>query len=416
MMHLPSMRRGQRGLSLIELGVVLLIMGILGIIVWRWVAATREPMNRTAIMGQLAQAQAAVEGFVLAKHRLPCAASSTNGNEDCGNTSAAAVLLPWRTLGLSSRLGQLHYGVNRGGGVDLAAVPAASPLVTPDLNRDYSAIPVLSTSSDVTTDAAATATVTDAAANASAAIAAALARRPIANGLDWCRGLRQLAANTGAAGVLTAGNLSANMPVAFVLAHPGVNGVFEGNNVVGGAGGWRFDFPDRAQDHGYDDMELAVGPGDLASRIGCVSHLSAMQAEAQGAYTAYDNARVAQEYWSLRVFDIAQNLSGVESANTAVILAAMNLALAAANVALSVASAADTEGITIFGIALAAADAVAAGVEVGFAAAELAKVKQELIDSRAKELALRAYMAHLYETFSQSLNAAVLLDQKGLNP
>jgi len=81
MMHLPSMRRGQRGLSLIELGVVLLIMGILGIIVWRWVAATREPMNRTAIMGQLAQAQAAVEGFVLAKHRLPCAASSTTATK-----------------------------------------------------------------------------------------------------------------------------------------------------------------------------------------------------------------------------------------------------------------------------------------------------------------------------------------------
>lgn len=416
MMHAPSMRRGQRGLSLVELAVALLIMGILGIIVWRWVAATREPMDRTAMLGQLAQAQAAVEGFVLANHRLPCAASSTSGNEDCGNAGAAAVLLPWRALGLSSRMGQLHYGANRGGGMDLAVAPAAAVLVVPDLNRDYSAIPVLSSSADVTADAAATAAVTSAAADASAAIAAAMARRTQANGLDWCRAVRQFAANTSAAGVLTAGNLSANIPVAFVLAHPGANGVFEGNNVVGGAGGWRFDFPGRAQDHDYDDLELAVGPGDLASRIGCVSRMSAMLAEAQGAYTAYENARVGQEYWSLRVFDIAQTMSGVESAQTAVILAAMNLALAAANSALAVASAADTEGITIFGIALAVADAVAAGVEVGFAATELDKANQELSDSKAKELAFRAYMAHLYQTFSQSLNAAVLLDQKGLNP
>lgn len=416
MIRLRFMRRSQRGLSLVELGVVLAIMGILGLIAWRWVASTREPMDRAAMLGQLAQAQAAVEGFVLSHHRLPCASASTNGNEDCGNSSAAAVLLPWRTLGLSSRMGQLHYGVNRGGGMDLAAVPAADVLVAPDLDRDYSAIPVLSTSSNVKADAAATALVTSAAARVTAAITAASARRAVANGLDWCRVVRRFAADSGAAGVLTAGNLSASMPMAFVLAHPGANGVFEGNNVVGGAGGWRFDFPGRAQDNNYDDLELAVGPSDLGARIGCVNRLSAMQAEAQGAYTAYENARVAQEYWSLRVFDIAQTLSGVESAQTAVILAAMNLALAAADVALSIASAADTEGITIFGIALSTADAVAAGVEVGFAATELSKAEDERDASIAKEVAYRSYMAHVFDTFSQSLNAAVLLDQKGLNP
>ena len=91
--QLPSRLR-QTGLSLVELGVAMAIVGVIGINTWRWVADTRAPMDRTAIMGQLTEAQAAVEGFVLANHRLPCAASGTNGTEDCGNTSAAAVLLP----------------------------------------------------------------------------------------------------------------------------------------------------------------------------------------------------------------------------------------------------------------------------------------------------------------------------------
>ena len=38
--------RRQRGLSLVELAVAMVIVGILGLIVWRWVMATREPLQR----------------------------------------------------------------------------------------------------------------------------------------------------------------------------------------------------------------------------------------------------------------------------------------------------------------------------------------------------------------------------------
>lgn len=141
-----------------------------------------------------------------------------------------------------------------------------------------------------------------------------------------------------------------------------------------------------------------------------------MHAAGQGAYTAYDNARVVQEYWSLRVFDIEQAESAVSGAESGVALAAVNMALAVGSAALAVASASNTEGITIFGIALAAANVVIAAVEVGLAAADLVSAQQALQESIEKEAAVRAYVVHLYETFTRSLNAAVLLDQKGLNP
>jgi type II secretory pathway pseudopilin PulG len=397
----------QAGFSLVELGVVMAIVGVIGILTWRWVESTREPLQRPAIVSQLVEAQAAVEGFVLGNHRLPCAAADTNGNEDCANTTTA-VNFPWRTLGLNSRFGQLHYGVNRGGvGLDLAALPPAS--ASPDLNINYNpGIPVLA----LATDAA----VNTAAADVTAATTAATLRRAQVNGLDWCVTLRRLGVQPTAAGVLEAGNVTASIPVAFVLAHPGMNNVFEGSNIVGGVAGRQFDLPGRPQTSDFDDISIAMGPGDLSARIGCVARLGGMQAAGQGAYAAYDNARVVQEYWSLRVFDIEQAESALAGAESGVAMAAANLALAVGSAALSIASAANTEGVTIFGLVLSAANVVTAGVEVGFAATDLVDAQDALQDARDKEAASRAYVVHLYETFSRSLNAAVLLDQKGLNP
>lgn len=396
----------EAGLSLVELAVSLAIVGILGIIAWRWVASTRAPMERPAIMAQLAEAQSAVEGFVLANHRLPCSASNTLGVEACGDL--AAVFLPWKDLGLSGRFAELHYGVNRGGaGLDLAnGIPLSA---SPDLNINF-------TGTAVTAPPAVPATVASAAAGATSAINAAAARRAVLNGLDWCRVLRSYAANPAAAGVLAVGNLGSNMPVAYALAHHGINGVFEGNNVIGGAGGFRFDFPGRAQDNTYDDLVVAAGPADLSARIGCAARLSEMQAAAQGAYTAYDNARVVREYWRLSLFDITQAESALEGAETGVTLAAMNLALAVGSAALAVASASNTEGITIFGIALAAANVVIATTETTLAAIDLTEAQDALQAAKDKEVAARNYFDHVYVTFIDALNAARALDEKGLNP
>ena len=392
------------------------IVGILGLIAWRWIASTRAPLDRPAIMSQLAEAQTALEGYILAHSKLPCAAADTNGNADCA--AAAPIFFPWRTLGMDRRFAQLHYGVNRSGGVDLAPMGEVPNAVSPDLFFNYKTMDgTFPYALPVTGDAVVDAAVDRLNTAITGAGGSNIRRAAPANGLDWCRLLRSYAAlpNPSAVGVLEAGtDALTRVPVAFILVHPGMNGVFEGNNAAGGA--FRFDMPGRPQSHEFDDLALAVGPADLSARLGCPAHLGRMQAAAQGAYTAYDTARLVEQFWSLRVFDIDQARSALESAETGELLAGMNLALAVADAALAVASAANTEGITIFGIALSAASAVAAGVELGFAINEVALAKTQLQGSIDREAATRIYMAHVYDSFTQALTAAVTLDTKGLNP
>ncbi|CAN7354261.1 type II secretion system GspH family protein [Acidovorax delafieldii] len=404
--------RKENGFSMVELAVVLAIVGIIGIFVWRWVVSTREPMQRPAMLRQLGEAQAAVEGFVLAHHRLPCPASNSGGGEACSDPTA--VRLPWKSLGLSSTFGQLHYGVNRGGSVDLAVAPAAS--ASPDLNIDFTGMPVIPTYPTFSPPIAASATVNAAAARATAAITAASARRVVANGLDWCHGLRRFAANPAAAGILSAGNVSDSMPVAYILVHPGENNQFDGNNAAGASATWRFDFPGRPQDASYDDLTVAVGASDLDARIGCVGRLSEMQATAQGAYAAYDSARVMQEYWSLRVFDITAAESAVQSAESGVATAALALAVATASGVISIASAANSEGVTAFVVGIAAANLAVAIAQTVYAAKALDEAKAALQVAKEKQAATDAYAAKVYDTFTQALTSATKLDVKGLNP
>lgn len=395
--------RRQGGFSLVELSVVLVIFGIIGLMLWRWVADTRQPVNVQDIRRQVGEAQSAVEGFVLSRNRMPCAASDTGGVENCGD--ATAVFMPWRTLGLSSELGTLHYGVNRGGGFNLGSTPAAR-----DINISFSGVPVMAVD-----DAAAPAAVT-AAARVTAQLAAAQTQRSVVNGLDWCAVLRDYANNPGATGTLRAGNIATELPVAYTVVHPGLNGQYEGNNVVGAGGSWRYDLPGRVQDAGYDDIGVAVGPADLSARLGCVARLSAAQAAVQVAFAQYDTTRVMQEYWSLRAFDITTAEDGVSGAETGITMAAVGLAIATTSTLVGLASAANTEGLTVYAVVIAAVNMAVAITETVLAAQDLVDAQEALVEARAKLVATSAYAATVFNTLADALARGVELDAKGLNP
>ena len=105
--------RRQAGFSLVEMGVALVALGLL---VLAFVAYWRLSAQEKVVLVErdlLQITERSVVGFVHSHFRLPCPASTADGNEDC--TAGRQIgQLPWRTLGIADgRAGQLRYGVYR---------------------------------------------------------------------------------------------------------------------------------------------------------------------------------------------------------------------------------------------------------------------------------------------------------------
>jgi type II secretory pathway pseudopilin PulG len=411
----PPMKR-VLGFSLVELSVALAISGVVGLLIMRWIDASRVPADRAAIAQDFAQAQQSIEAFVLRSHRLPCASDVGLGRENCASTTATE--LPWKTLGLASRFAVMRYGVARAsaiGSVDLAALPAAS--IAPDLNQTFSDIPT--TPEFSVTPVANSAAPINAGTSYAASITAAAGRRTSVNGLDWCHGLRQWTGGR-VPGGLAIGNAVDSVSVAYALAHPGLDGVYAGSNAVAraaGAGAAPFiDLPARIQSVDYDDWVLAVGGAELLAKVGCTKRVAEALSSAQAAFAAYDHIRLIQQHWILVDTDVETASDGVADATLGVAMAALGLALGVTAEALAITSALNTEGLTAFQIVIAAGNLALATAQTVVAGVDLGLAVQAFVDAKAKRDATNTYVTTVYQQAQAALDRAILVDQKGLNP
>ena len=101
-----SFFRNQKGFSLVEMAVVLVILGLVLATLFAPLAAQRDIKNITGTQASLNQIKEAINGFAILNGRLPCPAkvmadpsNASYGLEDsalCGQEG----LLPWKTLGV----------------------------------------------------------------------------------------------------------------------------------------------------------------------------------------------------------------------------------------------------------------------------------------------------------------------------
>lgn len=368
--------RQTRGYSLVEATVVLALTTVVGWVAWQVQPRMRAVDEAQVGARQMASARAAVEGFALRQHRLPCpdTAVARTGREDCA-AGASVGGLPWRDLGLDAGMGRdLRYGVYR---VPQASLPADTDLARA-LARYTPSLPAPYVSN-------------------------------VVNGLDLCWALRIAGGRAGQAGALTAGGVE----VAYALAHPGADGQFQGLNTTG------FDSPLRpvsASAYAYDDTVVALGLFELAGQLGCARNLGQAQASARSAAAANDMARNAAFQVDFRTFSREVRQTDVAFAAANLGLATLDLVNATATSITAVAIAANSAGVgagvvipAVLAVGATAAALVAA--TAGTVSAALALVKANKQEAEAIRLRTEANTL-----LAVSAAEAIANDQKGLRP
>lgn len=386
-------RFNQHGFSLVELGVVLLVLGLLsmgGMAYWRSAGQQRVTVAERDL---LTQAQQALVGFAHANYRLPCPDIDRDGQEDCGLLAAPNHIggFPWRTLQLpDAAAAQLKYGVYRAAqasgwdDLDLAVardrmrplIIVGSPLVVAESLLDNTNLPDLCFALSMATDT-------------------------------------QVVPNPAALAVkdrVTA----ARGPMAFVLAAPGLLDAdgdgdrFDGANHRASNAAPTFEAANQGRSDAYDDRVLVMGFDTLFAQLNCGQALSAI-------HHSHFNTAMSSAFMKQALIDYKYQLQ-VQAvlAGAGVASATAGVSMGVAGVANAAAALANATAFTVisYGTAAGLLVAATAAVVVNTAAALASVAPLAISIAVTVEAADRVNDATAMVSSSAALAASVKLNAK----
>lgn len=347
----PKTRSG--GWSLVELAVVLAVLAVLGMVLWRVLPLAPQIAAGDHAQRELARAEQALVGYVLANHHLP-EPVSVDGLD----------MLPVQALGLPSTV-RLRY-----------QVPAT---LTADPGNPF----VL-------------------------ALPAGNVVPARSNGLDFCMVLKQASLND-----TTVGGMQ-GVATAFALMHPGQ----VGHDSAASAG---FALPG-SSDLGVRQV-LAVGPGELASRLACPDRVARTRATARAANAAHELALVADRYQQFRVFAVQVAEMNHDNAETGVAFASFDVAWGVFCEVVAILQEAAGWPPDPLGIATGIASHVSATAQLAIAVANvvlaadgLSQANEDLDTANQQKAAADANLTRMQMLESQMVDRAKHLDEEGLQP
>lgn len=343
-------RAGQRGFSLVELAVVLVVLGLATLLLVHFLGVAAHERREVVSRGLLQRADDALLAFAVVNSRLPCPDGDADGREDCGTGQVGR--LPYRTVGLPDvRARQVRYGLLRRAG--------SAPSDDADLGRRLDRYYPMKVYEDTAT----------------------LFPLGEANGLDLCWALRNAQQKTDDPAFLhvtSADTASGIAHVAYALALPRSGDRFGGEQVDDRPS---FDSPRRPGAAGFHDHVAAVGLDQLWARMNCGDNLAASG-------FAHFNAAATAELMHKSLKDYRQQLAvakkmaeaNVLSGAAAVASGVAAVADAAGGVADTVSEGLASTGVVTYRVAL-GATATAAAVAVTITAATMTGFAATALDS-----------------------------------
>lgn len=360
-----SSLRHNRGFSLLELAVVLVITALITAVALTFIPLGKQVLGHDADQQQLAQAEQTMLGHMRGKLRLPAADTDGDGKADAG---ATAGWLPVRDLGMSAKLRILYQ-------VQPALLTPPADLFVPQLAGAY----------------AGTAS-------------------PIPNALDLCLKLFDLQAT---APVLPGLGSSA----AYALGTRG-GSPLEGTPAAAATAL-------RLPGSSGADAAMAVqaaGFGELASRLSCSDRVARAQGAAQSALAAHSVMEVTHYTARFRKFDVRTAQIVIVQAETGLASAITGLAFAIFDEAIAIVLTAAGWPPAGLAIAIGIGENVTALASIGYAGFSVDSAKRDLEGAKQGLEDAKAALAYanqqrdraiaMYDTASRT---AIALDQSGVD-